>query len=252
MISAEIVTDDRFLDLPHNSQLYYLQLNLRADDDGFFGGKKSLLRQLGMEETDFTPLVQAGYVHEFTSGIVVVMHWRLHNQIKKDRYTSTIHMEEMAQLEFIPNKGYVLKSENTKESNTAEAPQNMEKPLETAALPLKTGDAYTPAKAETEEWKRLYPAVDVPQQLRNMRGWLLANPKKQKTADGIGRFINAWLLNAQNTAARPGWGEPVEKTPPREPPHRVTTDTAGPASYDLEAAIRKMNTTVPKLTKKHS
>ena len=250
MFSCEILKSDRFLDLPAESQTLYIQLNLSADDDGFFGGKKSLLRLLGLDESAFTPLVDANFVYEFASGIVVILQWKLHNQIKKDRYTSTIYVEEMATLDFVPGKGYVLKETQDKKT---EAPAAQPKPAaHETALPLRDGASYTPRQEEIEEYKRLYPAVDVYQQLRNMWGWLLANPKKQKTAEGVGRFINGWLLNAQNQAANPGWGHLSEKAPPVTPPRRVTTDTASPASYNLEKAILKMNTTVPKLKKKNA
>jgi len=50
------------------------------------------------------------------------------------------------------------------------------------------------------ELSGLYPAVDVAQQLRSMRGWLLANPKNRKTKAGIMRFVNSWLSREQNSA----------------------------------------------------
>jgi hypothetical protein len=56
-----------------------------------------------------------------------------------------------------------------------------------------------------DEFVRLYPAVDVMQQLRNMRGWLLANPSNRKTESGINRFMNTWLSKEQNRA-RPAKG----------------------------------------------
>jgi len=40
--------------------------------------------------------------------------------------------------------------------------------------------------------------VDIYHELRNMRGWLLGNPKKRKTKGGIGRFIHAWLGKEQD------------------------------------------------------
>ena len=39
-------------------------------------------------------------------------------------------------------------------------------------------------ESSVDEWKSAYPAVDVDQELREMRAWLLANTKKQKTARG--------------------------------------------------------------------
>lgn len=65
-------------------------------------------------------------------------------------------------------------------------------------LPLNTGDGYCVSKEQCQEWAGLYPAVDVIQQLRNMKGWLDANPTRKKTRKGIKRFINGWLSREQD------------------------------------------------------
>ena len=67
-------------------------------------------------------------------------------------------------------------------------------------LPLVDGTEYPLLERQVEELTALYPAVDVPQQLRNMRGWLMANPKNRKTKSGIMRFVNSWLSREQNHA----------------------------------------------------
>ena len=59
---------------------------------------------------------------------------------------------------------------------------------------------YDVTEQELQEWRGLYPAVDVEQELRNMHGWADANPKQRKTRAGIRRFITAWLGKAQNRA----------------------------------------------------
>lgn len=48
-------------------------------------------------------------------------------------------------------------------------------------LPLINGDDYLVTKECVKELKELYPAVDVEQALRNMRGWLDSNPRNKKT-----------------------------------------------------------------------
>ena len=65
-------------------------------------------------------------------------------------------------------------------------------------LPLNDGSDYGVTAEMVSEFTELYPAVDVMQELRNMRGWLLNNPRNRKTRSGICRFINAWLSKAQN------------------------------------------------------
>lgn len=66
------------------------------------------------------------------------------------------------------------------------------------SMPLNDGTEFGVTKAMLDEFSSLYPAVDITQELRNMRGWLLNNPKNRKTRGGIRRFINAWLSKAQN------------------------------------------------------
>ena len=71
-------------------------------------------------------------------------------------------------------------------------------PPPAAVLPLVDGSDFPIAQETVDELSGLYPAVDVDQQLRNMRGWLLANPKNRKTKAGIMRFVNSWLAREQN------------------------------------------------------
>lgn len=65
-------------------------------------------------------------------------------------------------------------------------------------LPLNDGSDFGVTDGMVSEFAGLYPAVDVMQELRNMRGWLLNNPKNRKTRPGIRRFINSWLSREQD------------------------------------------------------
>lgn len=67
-------------------------------------------------------------------------------------------------------------------------------------LPLNDGTEFPVTDTIVSEFSTLYPAVDVEQALRNMRGWLLNNPKNRKTASGIRRFMNSWLSREQDRA----------------------------------------------------
>lgn len=49
-----------------------------------------------------------------------------------------------------------------------------------------------------DDMAALYPAVDVMQQFRSMKAWLISNPTKRKTKSGVMRFINSWLAKEQN------------------------------------------------------
>ncbi len=66
------------------------------------------------------------------------------------------------------------------------------------SLALNTGEDYPIYGVDIIAWTDLYPAVDVMQQLRNMKGWLDSNPTRRKTKKGIRRFINGWLQKEQD------------------------------------------------------
>lgn len=70
--------------------------------------------------------------------------------------------------------------------------------VDATAIPTTKGLEYIPTPADLVEWSAAYPAVDVPQQLRAMRQWCLANPKRLKTPTGVRTFIAGWLNREQN------------------------------------------------------
>lgn len=65
-------------------------------------------------------------------------------------------------------------------------------------LPLNTGEEHPVTQGEIDQWQDLYPSANVLQELRNMKGWLLANRQRRKTKSGVGRFIHGWLAKEQN------------------------------------------------------
>ncbi len=70
-------------------------------------------------------------------------------------------------------------------------------------MPLNNNSIYPIYENQVNEWVELYPNVDVKQHLRNMKGWLIANPKKRKTKSGILRFVSNWLSSEQNKGRIP-------------------------------------------------
>lgn len=53
------------------------------------------------------------------------------------------------------------------------------------------------------EWEIAFPAVDIRQQLRNIRQWNLSHPTQQKTRSGVGKHIVGWLVKEQDKGGRP-------------------------------------------------
>lgn len=69
-------------------------------------------------------------------------------------------------------------------------------------LPMISGEDFAVTWKYVEELKNLYPAVDIEQAFRNMRGWLDSNPKNRKTPRGIKRFITGWIAREQDRAPK--------------------------------------------------
>lgn len=91
------------------------------------------------------------------------------------------------------------------------------------AIPLNNGKEFGIDQAQIEAWQCSYPAVDVPQQLRNMREWCLSNPTKRKTPRGVRTFITGWLAREQDRS-RAGASVPRHfASMPRKPPREAFT-----------------------------
>lgn len=71
-------------------------------------------------------------------------------------------------------------------------------------LPTNTGEEFQIAIQRVEEFTEIYPGVNVMQELRKMRGWLISNPAKCKTKKGMMAFVNNWLAKQQNDGGSQG------------------------------------------------
>jgi len=69
-------------------------------------------------------------------------------------------------------------------------------------LPLNDKSEHPVYQSQIDEWAELYPAVDIMQELRNMKGWANSKPQRRKTKRGISSFINSWLAKTQNQGGR--------------------------------------------------
>lgn len=112
MFDLNIVDTDLFLEMPASSQNLYFHLGMRADDDGFIGNPKKIIRTVGANEDDLKILISKNFIIPFNNGIIVIRHWRINNHIRKDRYTETIYKSEKAQLVVTENGSYNLMSRN--------------------------------------------------------------------------------------------------------------------------------------------
>ena len=88
-------------------------------------------------------------------------------------------------------------------------------------IPLNDGTEFPVYQKDIALWQETYQAVDVYQQLKEIRSWSDANPAKRKTQKGVRRFINMWLAKEQDrggrTAAQPNSSRRQYSGPRRVP-----------------------------------
>lgn len=106
MFTKKIIDSDAFLDMPLSAQALYFHLNMRADDDGFVNGPRKIQRMVGASNDDMNLLIAKRFILTFESGVIVIKHWRMHNLLRKDRYTPTQYQEEYRRLETKENGAY--------------------------------------------------------------------------------------------------------------------------------------------------
>lgn len=106
MFSNTIIDSDQFLDMPLTSQALYFHLGMRADDDGFVGSPKKVIRAINCSQDDLKLLITKGYVIVFESGVIVITHFNVHNMVRKDRKKDTFYQSEKRQLQIDENKVY--------------------------------------------------------------------------------------------------------------------------------------------------
>lgn len=274
----KIVDSDAFLDMPLSTQCLYFHLNMRADDDGFVGNPKRVMKVIGASEDDLKLLIVKKFVLTFENGVIVIKHWRMHNTLSKNRYHETQYIDEKLLLRIKQNGSYSLNNRDiindiggvepariqlnqgliederqikdeqtanerrtsgeqtanerrtngeqvankrrTNGEQTANADLDLDLGLDIDIYKNTTYSCAEPNKSATtqhvisiilndkslypifqkdiDEWRILYPAVDIIQELRKMKGWCDSNPTKRKTKRGVRRFINGWLSRKQD------------------------------------------------------
>ena len=104
MFTEMVTRSDAFLDMPTSTQALYFHLLSEADDDGFVSSPKMVMRIVGANADEIRTLVSKKFIIPFEGGVCVIKHWRMHNQVRKDRYIETKYKKEKLSL-FIRGNG---------------------------------------------------------------------------------------------------------------------------------------------------
>lgn len=108
MFSKKVTDSDAFIEMSSAAQALYFHLNQGADDDGFNNQIQIAMLKAHASTDDLKILMAKNFVIRFECGVIVIKHWRMHNTLRKDRYTPTNFQEELKQLGLKDNGSYTL------------------------------------------------------------------------------------------------------------------------------------------------
>ena len=235
ILKDSILTDKAFNSLTLAEESIYHRLLVSADDYGiFYADPILLLRLLYPRKTDIPEetiresldhLEEAGFIRRYTADgedYLKILPWEKHQRLRNGRHK--FPCPEGFEEEEPPETA----AEAEKETESEEGKKKEAKPQKEKASKEKTADPdskiadeividlllhdntkYNVTQEEITEFSSLYPAVDVLQEYRGMKAWCMSNPHKRKTRNGIKKFINNWLANAQKQArSSPPPGKP--------------------------------------------
>lgn len=217
--------------LSSSAQALYLHLSMSADDDGFCNQVSVSMFRAHASVQDLQALLEQRYIYQFENGVIVIKHWRMANALRKDRYTPTAFQEELAQLKLKKNGSYTFKKGDSENglpsgcqvdaaclpqvridkdsldkdrigedigSESEDSEQTSTKYADVPGIPLNNGTEWQMPLELYNEYKKIYPAVDIDAEIGKMRMWSLSNPTKKKTPRGVSRFVNTWLSKEQD------------------------------------------------------
>jgi len=221
MIDPSFWTDEKLGECTRDERLLFMGLVSNADDEGYGRANPKLLRSSIFPYDDLrTSDLEKWLSHLGGLNLIVLYtvngqtyyylpNFTKHQTINKPTKSILPKPSEELPYNYGTDTAGLLpkrKEEKLKEDNIlseGEAPPNCK-----IVINLTTNDKseFPVYDNQVEEWKDLYPIVDVIQELKKMKGWLDANPKRRKTKSGMLRFINSWLSKQQDN------GHPQQET----------------------------------------
>lgn len=218
ILKESICRSDSIDALSWFEEVLFYRLIVNCDDFGRYDARLKIIKNICFPLKDVTEkdvesalkkLSAAGLVRVYeTQGrpYLQLVTWEAHQNIRAQKSKYPTFDETCIQMYADDNSC----SRNPIQSNTKSKSEsficselNSEPPIIT--LQLNTGEEYPVSQADFDTWCSLYPAVDIMQCLRNMKGWILSNPAKRKTSRGIKKFITTWLQKEQDKGGTTGF-----------------------------------------------
>lgn len=233
ILKESICSSDTVDDLSWFEEVFFYRLIVNCDDYGRTDARPAILKANLFPLKDITAknienalckLSAVGLVYRYIVNdkpYLQLVTWEKYQQVrtKKSKYPSPdegIPYDENAKRDIKCNQkksnapiiqSNTIQSESKSENEYESEYNNEHGAVTTASEPeqqfvislmLNDNSLYGIKQEMIVHWSELYPAVDVLQELKKMKGWLEANPNKRKTNRGIMRFITNWLSKVQD------------------------------------------------------
>lgn len=197
-------------------RLAFIGLLTVVDRDGRFHWRPRTLKPdvLPYDEVDFSRVLDAfekyGMVVRYEANgehFGFIPSFKKHQHVNVREAKSTIPEPDtnvQARVSIVNARGEGKGKEQEgkgREGDSCSEPQTAREPPFEPVIRIPTNrksEEFLVSPEQVSEFRKLYPAVDVEQELRGMRAWALSNPSKRKTAKGVPRFINSWLAKEQD------------------------------------------------------
>jgi len=215
-IKPEFFTSEDIVSLAPLTRLLYIALWCEADKEGRLAWKPLTfkLRYFPGDSCDIAAmcdeLVKAKLVTLYGDGFAYIPKFKTHQHINP-RESASILPDPDA----LPTRASRVTTRHSpdsdaqggregkgKERDISPEPFGPEPDPSGFAIPLNDGSEWAIPLTTVQDWKQAYPAVDVEQELREMRAWANANTAKRKTSRGVAAFAVRWLSKAQDTPSR--------------------------------------------------
>ena len=117
-----------------------------------------------------------------TGRLITVLKWDTYQEIKnKHNKDTNNHLTNGSQR---PNKDLTPNNNGNNVNNE----NNI------ISVPLNDGSFFTPDEKYINQLKDTYKHIDIDSEFKSIVSWCISNPKKQKTPNGVKRFVNSWML----------------------------------------------------------
>lgn len=201
MISNRVLNSAKFLQMPAESQLLFIHLLLRADDDGVVE-LYPIMKLMGFAPDSYRVLLTRGFVRELNEDqVLVIPEWKEHNKIRPDRKTDSIykHLIEAKYPEIVlvipaPRKDVIDNSRRVDRPRSAQVKLSKDKisiPAEAGMLEIKEEKLDKNGELQTSVSKS---PPKVPPEVKSVFDLFSDNPARRMWGKNSPQFKASLLL----------------------------------------------------------